>query len=465
MDIVERLVAELGPEHVSVAPNRLDERRHDTWFQSQLDDRGEHPAPKPRCVVCPSSTEQVQAALLVCRELRVPIVPFGLGSGVCGGVLASADTVVFDMSAMSQVREVSVTDLTATFEAGVRGTDAEARLNASGLTLGHYPQSIDRSSVGGWIATRAAGQFSTAYGNIEDMVLDIEAVLATGDIVRTRRTPRASAGPDLRHLLLGSEGILGIVTAATLSVRRQAEARLGAAYHLSTLRAGIELQRKIVQGGFLPPVMRLYDSTEASRMFSEWAEDGHALLVLVHEGADALVQAEYAQVHRLVVEAGARLADPACVDHWLAERNHVPDFAPFIENGVVVDTIEVAATWSRIGPIYDAAIDALRAVPGILAASAHSSHAYRSGLNLYFTFVAQPPERDRMSETYRECWDRVLRATAEGGGGIAHHHGIGRVRRSWLSQEVGEGGLRVLRALKRALDPDGIMNPGALLPE
>src|SRR5262249_29870134 len=151
-----------------------------------------------------------------CREARAALVPFGLGSGVCGGVLASENSVVLDMGTMRRVREIDVRNLVATFDAGVRGTDAEAVLAGKGLPLGHYPQSIGVSSVGGWIATRAAGQFSTAYGGIEDIVLSLQAVLPNGDVIDTRRTPRASSGPDLRHVLLGSEGTLGVVTGVTL---------------------------------------------------------------------------------------------------------------------------------------------------------------------------------------------------------------------------------------------------------
>jgi alkyldihydroxyacetonephosphate synthase len=321
------------------------------------------------------------------------------------------------------------------------------------------------SSVGGWIATRAAGQFSTGYGNIEDIVLALEAVLPNGEILETRRTPRASSGPDLRTLLLGSEGTLGVITGVTLSLRRQPETRAASAFHLDGMAAGFELQREIVQRGWQPVVMRQYDATEAERMFSAYARANSALLLLAHEGPAARVAAETAAIAAIAQGLGAAPASPEAVTHWLSERNKVPTFKSFLEGGIILDTIEIAATWDRIEEIYRRSLDALRQVPGMLAASAHSSHVYRSGLNLYFTFVARPSRSEDMRATYLEAWNAVLRVTVESGGGIAHHHGIGRVRRDWLEREIGATGVGALRALKSALDPTGFMNPGALLPE
>jgi alkyldihydroxyacetonephosphate synthase len=296
-------------------------------------------------------------------------------------------------------------------------------------------------------------------------VFSIEAVLPSGEVIETRGTPRASAGPDLRHLLLGSEGTLGVVTGVTFSVRRKPERRVTAAFHTGSMDAGFALQRELLQLGWAPPVLRQYDSTEAQRMFSAHARGDDALLLVVHEGPATRVGAEVEAVAALARSMGASPADPAATDHWLEQRNHVPKWGQFLGNGVILDTIEIAATWDRIQGIYVNAIESLRGVPGLLTASAHSSHAYRSGINLYFTFAAQPKTAAEMRSTYLDCWRRVMTATVEGGGGIAHHHGIGRVRRQWLSKEIGEAGLSALRAVKHALDPTGFMNPGALIPD
>jgi len=462
--VADRLRAELGAEKVLVDPAALDARRHDYWMQSQLDDAAARGAPRPACVVRVASKEDVVRVVNACRETRTALVPFGLGSGVCGGVLVSETTVVLDLGSMNRVRDIDRRNLLATFDAGVRGSDAEDAVSEKGLTLGHYPQSIGVSSVGGWIATRASGQFSTGYGNIEDVVFSLEAVLPNGDIVETRATPRAAAGPDLRHVLLGSEGTLGVVTGVTLSVRRLPEKRTVAAYHVSAMDTGFELQREVVQSGFSPAVLRQYDAAEATRNFSAFAKGTDALLLVVHEGPSAKVDAEASETAAIAARLGAVPADSGATERWLADRNHVPTFRSFIENGIVVDTIEIAATWDRIGGVYGSAIDALNRAPGILAASAHSSHVYRSGINLYFTFAVKPNDPSGMKLAYVDAWKRVMTAVIAGGGGIAHHHGIGRVRREFLKDELGPGGLSMLRALKAALDPVGFMNPGALIP-
>jgi alkyldihydroxyacetonephosphate synthase len=211
--------------------------------------------------------------------------------------------------------------------------------------------------------------------------------------------------------------------------------------------------------------VRLYDPRESRRHFREFCPRDRALLLLLHEGPRGAVEAEQDALATLCREAGGVATDAVAVDQWLARRNHVPSFRSFLEQGVVVDTIEVAATWSRVPELYARVTASLAEVPGLLAATAHASHAYRSGANLYFSFAAKPPDAGALAATYRECWRRTMEATLAAGGGIAHHHGVGRVRREWLEREVGAAGIALLRALKRGLDPDGLWNPGNLLPD
>jgi alkyldihydroxyacetonephosphate synthase len=315
------------------------------------------------------------------------------------------------------------------------------------------------------VATRASGQFSTAYGSIEDLVLALEVVLPDGSVLQTRRTPRASTGPDLRQLFLGSEGTLGVVTEVSFSLRPAPPARRGQAFHFPSLAQGLEPMRRFLAEGWRPPVVRLYDPAESGRLFASYGPEGRALLLLLHEGPESLVEVQCGAVAALCKQAGGAEADPAAVDAWLEHRNRVPGFRPFLEKGIILDTIEVGCLWSQAAACYEAVIAELRKVDGILAATAHSSHSYRSGTNLYFTFLARPAERERMADTYRECWRRTLEATLASGGSIAHHHGIGRVRREALRDELGDAGVAVLRAVKHALDPRGLLNPGVLIPE
>jgi alkyldihydroxyacetonephosphate synthase len=421
-------------------------------------------APEPICVVQPAETSDVVTIVNACRESTTPLAPFGLGSGVCGGVKVDAATVLLDMSLMNRTREIDVGNLIATFEAGVRGTDAEAALAKRGLMLGHYPQSIDVSTVGGWVATRSAGQFSSAYGSIENVLLGLEVVLPNGEILQTHLTPRSSTGPDLRQLFLGSEGTLGVITAVTFSIYWKPEKQDYSVYHAPSMDTGFDLQRCIIQSGWAPPVMRQYDTSEAWRHFPEQARGNDALLLLVHEGPAARVEAEKTACAAFAAEAECEPGPIAAVEKWMEKRNEVPTFESFLKNGVILDTIEIAATWDRIGPIYRNVVTSLSEVDNILNASAHSSHSYRSGTNLYFTFVARPDNEGDMAKVYWDCWRRTMKATVSGGGGISHHHGIGRLRRDWLSKELGQTGVGLLRSIKKVLDPTNFMNPGVLIP-
>jgi alkyldihydroxyacetonephosphate synthase len=295
-------------------------------------------------------------------------------------------------------------------------------------------------------------------------VLALEVVLPDGAILRTRETPRAAAGPDLRQLFLGSEGTLGVVTEVTFSVRPRAEATRGQAFHFPDFHAGTDAIRRALRAGWRPPVARLYDARESRRTFRDFVPKGRALLLFLHEGPEAVVAAEIAALERTCRESGGVATDAAAVDQWMSHRNRVPSFRSFLEQGVIVDTIEVAATWSRAGALYDGVVAALSRIPGVLSATAHSSHSYRSGTCLYFSFAAKPDDPARLRATYEACWRAAMEATLAAGGGIAHHHGIGRVRRPWLEAEIGATGVTVLRAVKHALDPAGLLNPGNLIP-
>jgi alkyldihydroxyacetonephosphate synthase len=365
---------------------------------------------------------------------------------------------------MNQVLSIDEENLLLTVEAGINGLVAEEAVAEQGLTIGHWPQSIGISSVGGWISTRASGQFSTAYGNIEDIVYSLEMVLPSGETVTMGKAPRAAAGPDLRHLALGAEGTHGIVTSVTLSLRRQPEHRQFSAWYSQDMASGFRAQREIVQQDWRPPVMRQYDASEVARLFPDHVNEERCLILLVHEGPACRVEAEMSAVAALMGTLGLEEANAAAAEGWMSHRNNVPEWRDLLEQGLIADTIEVSGTWSQIEAIYENVVKALEAVPDCVNASAHSSHVYRSGINLYFTFACMPEDAAVMGDRYLESWDRALEATAEAGGGIAHHHGSGRLRRDYLHHDLGETGIDLLRQLKQAIDPQGILNPGNLLP-
>ena len=463
--LISELKATLGADRVLDDAASRHARRFDRWSVSHARDFLGQELPAPGCVVRPQTVEEVQALMRVASARGVPVMPYGSGSGVCGGVVGQPGTILVDMGAMNRVRAIDPTDLIASFDAGCNGLAAEEACADVGLTIGHWPQSIAISTVGGWVSTRASGQFSSAYGNIEDMIYAIEVVLPDGELVTLGKAPRAAAGPDLRHLVMGAEGTMGIVTGVTLSLRRAAEHRECTAFYANSMAEGFAAQRAIYQADWRPPVMRQYDSPEVNRLFTAHARGDACLLIMVHEGPRARVEAEVAAVRSIALGLGLSEASAEATEGWLTKRNHVPEWADLLKMGVIADTIEISGKWSQIDRIYADVIAALRTVPAVVNASAHSSHVYRSGINIYCTFACRPADAAGMEAIYFEAWDKALEACAAAGGGIAHHHGSGRLRRNHIHHDLGAGGIGLLRRIKAAVDPQGLMNPGNLLPE
>jgi alkyldihydroxyacetonephosphate synthase len=452
-----------GPGRIVEDPERIARVSRDTWVISVWRSLA-GTLVQPACVVRPGSPPAGAAVLAYATRERVPVVPFGAGSGVCGGVQPDRASIVLDLGAMNALRTIDQRALLATAEAGLLGSEFEARLNEAGFSMGHFPQSIALSSVGGWVATRAAGQFSTKYGNIEDLLVAFEAVLPSGEVIRTRPIPRASAGPDLRHLFLGAEGTTGVITEVTYQIHPLPEATDRQAIAFPSMNAGLEALRLILRAGWSPAVLRLYDEIEAGRAFAGAAGASESLLLVLSEGPSTLVATELAAVQAIAATTGGRAIGPAPVESWLHHRNAVPGFETFLRQGMLVDTIEVATTWDKIDDLYAGVLAAARVIPGLIVMSGHSSHSYPTGTNIYFTFAAKPERVEEMESLYFRIWDAAMEATLAAGGTISHHHGIGRVRRAWLRRELGTA-YPLLVALKRALDPLGIMNPGTLLPD
>jgi len=408
-------------------------------------------------VAQPGSVEEVAAVLRLCNEARVPVTTAAGRSGVCGASVPVHGGVLLDMTGVAGIVDVDDQSLLLRVRAGTFGDVLEDELRLThNVTLGHWPQSMNLSTVGGWLACRSAGQFSTRYGKIEDMVVDMEVALADGRVVRTGTGgPRAAIGPDLNQVFVGSEGTLGVISAATLRVHPAPTADRGAAYGFASFLDGLEACRRILRRGATPAVLRLYDEAESQRNFDV---SGKCVLLVFDEGDPALIDA----VMKIAGEecAGAERLDDGLVDHWMSERNDVSALEALIRREIVVDTIEIAARWAELGPIYDDVRAAVGSIEHVLVVSAHQSHAYSDGACLYFTFAGRPPvdERDRF---YVGVWDAATRAVLARGGALSHHHGVGLNRSRFVRSALGSG-FDVLVALKQALDPHGILNPGKL---
>ena len=463
--VIAELRSLLGAARVATDPAALAARALDTWPLRLVQRTLGRQAPLPLCVLRPENTGQVAATLVCLRRHQVAAVPYGGGSGVAGGAQPPAGSAVIDLGDLDEVLGLDAENLSVTAQAGVVLGKLEAWLKQRGLTGGHYPQSIDLAQLGGLVATRSAGQFSTRYGQIEDLLLGLEVVLPDGEIVRLTPTPRRAAGPDLRQLFLGSEGCLGIITEVTLRAFPQPQERRLQAYALPGLEAGLKVVQTAVQAGWRPAVARVHDATEAARSYPGSTEGDEALLLLLCEGPTGYAAAAAAAIDAIALQRGGRPLGPEPVTRWLEHRNDVQVFHQLISAGVLVDTMEIAAAWTALPGLYNAICQRLRSeIPELLVVSAHCSHAYDQGANLYFTLAAQPARDPAAAETlYWAIWQRVMETTRQGGGSICHHHGIGRLRARWLPEELGSG-YALLRRLKAALDSGDLMNPGALLP-
>ncbi len=443
--------------------------------------RGQVPA-RPGAVARPASAAEVAGVVSACADARVPLTPTAGRSGVCGASVPAFGGVALDMCGLAGVRDLDPSSLVADVLPGTFGPDLESALRERDTTLGHWPQSMDLSTVGGWLACRGAGQYSTRYGKIEDMVVGMDVVLADGSTVRTGGAPRAATGPDLTQLFVGSEGTLGVITGATLRLHPTPPGEARRAFTFGDFGAGLDACRRILRRGGTPAVLRLYDEVESARNFD--VPDACVLIVL-DEADEGLLAATMAVVDAESQAAGGEGADPALVERWLSHRNDVSALAPLYEAGIVVDTVEMAGRWSVLPDLYRRCVDALRSVDGTLAASAHQSHAYLDGACLYFTFAGRRPDGAAQSDGsaqsdgtgrsggtdgvapewadryYVRAWDVVTEQVMASGGAISHHHGIGINRSRFMADALG-GGLPVLAALKTALDPRGILNPGKL---
>lgn len=409
-------------------------------------------------VARPTSVDQVAAVLRACNEASVPVTAAGGRSGVCGASVPVFGGVVLDMTGFDRIGDVDEMSGIVEVETGVFGPDLERRLTMHhGLTVGHFPQSFDLATVGGWVACRGAGQYSTRYGKIEDMVAGLEVVLADGRVVRTGGSPAAAVGPDLTQVFVGSEGTLGVITKVWLRAHPVADVERRAAYSFPTLSAGFEACRRILRRGATPAVLRLYDGIESQR--GHGGDGTECILLVLDEGDEAIVDAAMRVVDEVCTALGVA-TDVALVARWTEHRNDTSALQGLTRKGFVVDTLEIAAPWSRLDDVYAATTAAMMAVPHARAASCHLSHSYLDGACLYFTFAATPPPNE-VESTYVALWDAGQRAVLASGGNLSHHHGVGLNRGRFMAEALGDA-FDVLVGLKRSLDPNGILNPGKL---
>ncbi len=440
----------------------------------------------PDAVVMPADAEALRRVLDVCAAEGIAVVPFGGGTSVVGGVEplrgGHPRLVSLDLGALRDV-EVDARSMTARLGAGLRGPEAEGALAREGFTLGHFPQSFEYATIGGFAATRSAGQASSGYGRFDALVSSVRLLAPAGDLA-TLETPHTAAGPALRELAIGSEGALGVIPDVTARVRPVPRVRRYEAWIAESFEAGAEIVRTLAQGTGLPDIVRVSDEEETAGTLALSGPRGAAgtlfggylglrrrrqgaLMIVGLEGDEESVARRRALAVRALRAGGAAYLGQAAGRSWEHGRYQGPYLRDTLMGmGAMVETLETSHTWSRLSELHKAVGGAIRdsldgqGTPGLVFC--HLSHAYPDGASLYFTFIA----RSRRGAEI-EQWAEVKRAACEAivahGGTITHHHAVGRDHAPYMQAEVGETGLELLRAMKERLDPSGIMNPGKLL--
>ncbi len=486
-DVRQSLIQVVGPEGFSETFEDRVERNAGKSYPDLVRQRKGEFTDAPDAVVSPRDTQQVEKVLEICEIEKIAVVPFGGGTSVVGGVSPIREQfdalVSLDLGRMSGVHNIDDVSHTADFLPGTRGPEAEAQLVAAGYTLGHFPQSYEFASIGGYVATRSAGQASTGYGRIDELVRGLEIVTPRGTL-DLPALPATAAGPDIRELVVGSEGVFGVITKATLEIKPLPESTRYEGWMFSDFMNGAESLRKLEQGGLAPTVARLSDEQETAislasadkgrfkdkvaGQFIRFA--GHpegCLAILGWEGDEEEIVFKRNRAAKVLREMGAKPLGTAAGDAWKKARYGGPYLRDeLLDRGVFVETLETATEWSNLETLYKGVGNSLtkslseRGTTPIVFC--HISHLYPSGASLYFTFLAKQQIGEEI-EQWRAAKTSACDAIKSCGGTITHHHAVGSDHAPWMTQEIGEVGVEALRGVKERLDPVGIMNPGQLL--
>ncbi|MFE6622440.1 FAD-binding oxidoreductase [Streptomyces sp. NPDC057740] len=429
----------------------------------------------PEAVVLPAGHDEVLAVLRVCAEHGLPVVPFGGGTSVVGGLAPGrrAPFVALDLRRMNQLLALDPVSRTATLAPGLRAPEAEALLAEHGFTLGHFPQSYEWATIGGFAATRSSGQASAGHGRFDEMVLGLTLATPEGT-VDTGRAPRSAAGPDLRQLLLGSEGAFGVITSVTVRIRPVPETRVYEGWRFASFDEGAAALRRLAQDGPRPTVLRLSDETETLVGLAQPDAIGAGpesaagcTAITGYEGTSEDTAHRRERAATVLRDCGGTPLGEEPGQRWARGRYSAPYLRDaLLDAGAFAETLETATFWSRVPELYASVRDALTTTlteagtPPLIMC--HISHVYENGASLYFTVVSAQGD-DPVAH-----WERAKHAANEAilgaGGTITHHHGVGTDHRDWYVREAGPLGIEALRAVKRRLDPAGVLNPGVLLP-
>jgi len=472
--IVEHLQRLLGAEQVITDEHLLQQRSIDN-FRKLENIFGVYTLPAPAAVVMVRSTEEAAVVLAFAEEHSVNVVSRTGGTATEGGLeTVIEDSIVLDGSPMDRIISIDAYNMQATVQCGVPLQELEDQARTLGLTTGHSPQSKPVACMGGLVATRSIGQFSTLYGGIEDMVVGLEVVFPGGEVARIKNVPRRAAGPDIRHIVIGNEGTLCFITEVTVKLfSYMPENNTFLGWTLRSMQTGFEVLREVMVAGYKPSVARLYDPEDGALHFSHFASADDCVLLFMAEGAAGITKATAAGIEQIVASHdGCRPVDSLLISEWFDDLVWGPEKISREDERIratrnVNRTTEIAADWSSVNDIYESAIARIRReITGITLLGGHSSHSYINGTNMYFNYfydlIDCAPE-DEPTKYYLPIISIICEETLRFGGSIVHHHGIGKARARWVKEEYGSS-YQMLETLKRAFDPSGIMNIGTIIP-
>jgi alkyldihydroxyacetonephosphate synthase len=462
-DLVSAFAAIVGASNVLAAfDQRLGYSRDRLPFAVFRERAGELAGVVPRLVVRPANVDEVVRTVQLAKARKVAVIPYGNGSGVLGGAIPLGGEIMVDMRRLDKIVAINPTDAMVTVQAGMNGAEFERELNEAGYTTGHLPQSLEISTVGGWLACRGGGQLSSRYGKIEDIVVGLKAVLPDGSPLEVRPVARRSVGPSIRDLMIGSEGTLGIITEATLRIFKKPAVERGVVLAFPTLQAALDTARLIMQAEIRPSIVRLYDRVESDERTKDidLFKTRPFLAVLQFAGSEPLVSAELEMALAIAKAQDGEIGPDGPYLHWKQNR-YVAYSQKWHDAGYFNDTIEVTGNWSALPVMYDAIAKAVRAIHPGVHFGAHWSHVYPEGACQYMTVRLPPMPEAEALPIHQKLWDAVETLTLDHGGSIAHHHGAGLFRNPWMQRELGSG-LVVLQAIKDAIDPDNLFNPGKI---
>jgi alkyldihydroxyacetonephosphate synthase len=472
--IVAAMTELLGPHAVDTRDEQLKAASVDR-FKKYTSVHGIYDGPVPAAIVYPSSAAEVAAVLRFAAENLVNVVPRTGRTATEGGLeTVVEDSLVVDGSRMNKILSIDPVDMMATVQCGVGLQELEDILRAQGLTTGHSPQSKPLAQLGGLVATRSIGQFSTLYGGIEDLVVGLESVFPGGQVTRIKNVPRRAAGPDIRHIVIGSEGALCFITEVTVKLfRYQPENNRYFGFLVDEFSGGIDALRELITAGYRPSVCRVYSPEDARQHFAQLYE-GKNVVVLVAEGPKGIADATAAAIEDLFSGRPHRRVDSRLIQQWFEGLNWGQDKidaekAAMLEHHHLGYTTEVSVDWSRVAGLFDAVMGRIRRefprAGDLTMLGAHSSHSYQTGTNLYFVYdyTINCSPRDEIEVYHKPLNAIIVEEALRAGGSMVHHHGIGKYRTPWVQQEHGSA-YYLLSTLKRAFDPQGVMNAGTIFP-